>query len=208
MSVVALIITIIAAASLVVNCYAENVYFGVSVGASYNIKDDEDFWKHHWKDQYNIRAKLYYRITPRLMIGGEGVYNNWTPTAREIIGAHWDIREPAKIYEAYSSLRMYVLEDEDLPLDVFIQGGFGIAVIDDAEVYTYPIIPNPPPPERMDVLGNRTRAGLLFAGGLTLKVSKIFSIELIPSYSIIFHEVGDDKTLHFYSISIGMLYKI
>lgn len=190
--------------AVVDHCYADKFYLGATGGISRVQGEGADIWK----DEYVIRANLCYQITRRFVAGVTAGYNNWTPTNEGLVGAHWDVREPAKIFDVYSSLRVYLFARDELPVDLFFIGGLGIAFIYDAEVYTYPIIPDPPPAERSELLGDATVAEVLFGGGLNFKITDRVIMELLPTYTILFHEIGNEKTLDYYSVSIGLLFRI
>ena len=195
-----MLITIVAAE----HCYADTFYLGATGGISRVRGEDVDIWK----DEYAIRVNLCYQMNRRLVAGVTGGYNNWTPTNEGLVGAAWDVRKPARILDVYTSLRVYLLARDDLPVDLYLLGGLGIAFIYDAEVYTTPIIPDPPPAQRSEILGDATVAEVLFGAGLNFKITDQVLLELIPTYTILFHEIDEDKTLEYYSISIGLLFKI
>jgi hypothetical protein len=203
-AIIVLAIMLFTSLAAVDQCNAEKFYLGATAGISRVRGDNADIWN----DEYIIRANLCYEMSPRFVAGVSGGYSSWTPTNEELVGAIWDVREPARIFDVFTSLRAYLFTRDDLPVDLFLLGGLGIAFIHDAEVYIQPVVPDPPPPERREILGDATVAEVLFGAGLNFKITDQLLLELVPTYTILFHETGNEKTLEYYSISIGLLFRI
>jgi len=199
-----LIISLIISASLFVlnDCRAENVRIAISGGFS-DISFD---WGDPWKDEYVIRAGIYFPVTSRMLVGGLIGYNNWVPTLGEIVGVNWDVRKSAKLFDILYSMRFYTIAQERIPVDLFFQMGLGITIIHDAEVYSTIVIPNPPPAAKVEMLGDENKVILLLGGGLEIEISDFMSFEIFPSYHFIFHEhkYKSDEDIKYYSVSCGI----
>ena len=198
-----LVISLIISASLFVlnECRAESVKIGISGGFS-DISFD---WGDPWKDEYVIRAGIYFPVTSRMLVGGLIGYNNWVPTL-SVVGVSWDVRESAKLFDILYTMRFYTIAQERIPVDLFFQMGLGIVIINDAEVYSTIVIPNPPPATKVEMLGDENRVMLLLGGGLEIEISDFMSFEIFPSYNFIFHEhkYRSDEDLKYYSVSCGI----